>query len=84
MAFSEIATTCQTGTVSGTQKVTAAAVSTTVTIAVISSVYTPGISPNWNTTWWVTGKSTTQFVVNFGTPAPDDGTGVIDWDLTGL
>ena len=84
MVFSELATTCQTGAVSGTQKVTAAAVSTTVGIAVNSSTYTPVISPNWNTTWWITGKTTTQFVVNFGTPAPDDGTGVIDWFLTGL
>jgi hypothetical protein len=44
-----------------------------------SANYFTSIAPNWNTTFWVTGKSIVQFVVYFNTPAPADGTGSIDW-----
>ena len=35
------------------------------------------VTPSWNTTQWVTGKATTGFTINFGTPAPAGGT--VDW-----
>jgi len=36
------------------------------------------VTPSWNTTYWVTGKATTGFIINFGTPAPANG-GTIDY-----
>jgi hypothetical protein len=41
------------------------------------SNYAVLVSPNWNTSVWITGKSTTGFIVNFSTPAPQGG--MIDW-----
>lgn len=41
--------------------------------------YLAQISPSWNTTWWITDKTSTNFRVNFGTsPSPGDG---FDWCL---
>lgn len=37
------------------------------------------LTPNWNTSYWITGKSNTGFTVNFGTPAPAGAT--FDWLL---
>jgi hypothetical protein len=39
--------------------------------------YSVGVSPAWNTTYWITGKSTTGFTINFGT-APS-GASTLDW-----
>ncbi|MCL6442082.1 MAG: SGNH/GDSL hydrolase family protein [Alicyclobacillus sp.] len=43
------------------------------------SGYSVQVTPNWNTTYWVTNKTTTGFTVNFGTPAPSGAT--FDWFL---
>jgi hypothetical protein len=37
------------------------------------------VTPNWNTTVWITRKATTGFTMNFGTAAPRDGSGMVDW-----
>lgn len=43
------------------------------------TAYLAWISPSWNTTWWVTNKTSTSFRVNFGTsPSPGDS---FDWCL---
>ena len=85
VAFQELATACQAGNVSGSKTVSAGLTSVTVGISVASSTYSISVAPNWNTTWWIeAGQSTTQFIVQFGTPAPDDGTGKILGYLTGL
>ena len=36
------------------------------------------VCPNWNTTVWITGKTSTGFTINFGTPAPTGG-GYVDF-----
>jgi hypothetical protein len=35
------------------------------------------VAPSWNTSWWVGGKETTGFTINFGTPAPAGAR--VDW-----
>ncbi len=65
------------------------AVNLPVTLGVASIVYTLPLSeqdgaygvtvtPNWSTTVWVTGKTTAQCVVNFGTVAPASATIDVD------
>lgn len=56
--------------------VTAAATTKTVTLspAEFDANYGVSATPNWGTTVWVTGKTTTQFVLNFGTGAPANAT----------
>ena len=39
--------------------------------------YSVAVSPNWNTSYWVTNKGYTGFTINFGTPAPSNAK--IDW-----
>jgi hypothetical protein len=41
--------------------------------------YQVSIAPNWNTDFWVSGKTQSQFVVYFSIPAPPDNTGGLDW-----
>jgi len=36
------------------------------------------VTPQWNTTVWITGKTTTGFTINFGTAAPTGGS-YVDW-----
>ena len=36
------------------------------------------VTPQWNTTVWITGKTTTGFTINFGTAAPTGGS-ALDW-----
>jgi hypothetical protein len=40
------------------------------------------VSPTWNTTCYITSKTTTGFTVNFGTAAPTEG-GYIEWFMLG-
>lgn len=84
MAFTQIATTCQSGALSGTETVAAGVTSKTVSVSAKTAAYEIAPSTNWNTTIWITGITTTQFVANFGTPAPDDGSGRLYWNLTDL
>ena len=57
--------------------VTSGATSKTITLNEHDSNYVAMCSPNWGTTWWVTAKTTTSFVLNFGTVAPTGA--IIDW-----
>jgi hypothetical protein len=61
--------------------VTAGATSILITLPVTepNNNYGVNVTPNWNTTVWVTGKTTTGFTVNFGTAAPSGA--MIDWHL---
>jgi len=56
------------------------ATSLTITLPVAEPDTNYGVlvTPAWNTNCWVTGKTTTDFTVNFGTPAPTGGS-YIDW-----
>lgn len=57
----------------GISSVTADAVTKTVTPpsgSFPSGSYKVWITPNWNTTFFYSGRTTSQFVVTFGTPAP--------------
>ncbi|MBI4241122.1 MAG: hypothetical protein HY613_05345 [Candidatus Rokubacteria bacterium] len=54
----------------GTVDVTADATSVDIAVAASATTYQVFINPNWNTGWWVTGKTLTQFTVNFVVPAP--------------
>ena len=40
--------------------------------------YAVYVTPQWNTSVWVTGKTTTGFTINFGTAAPTGGS-ALDW-----
>src|SRR3990167_4203413 len=60
-----------------TQAVTAAATSVTIT-GTFATPYQISITPDWNTTFVFSGKTTAQFVITFGTPAPAGG-GNVDW-----
>jgi len=40
--------------------------------------YAVYVTPQWNTSVWITGKSTTGFTINFGTAAPTGGS-ALDW-----
>ena len=40
--------------------------------------YAVYVTPQWNTTVWITGKTTTGFTINFGTAAPTGGS-ALDW-----
>ena len=40
--------------------------------------YAVYVTPQWNTSVWVTGKTTTGFTINFGTAAPTGGS-YVDW-----
>jgi len=67
---------------SGQAAVGANAISVTVVVSQTSTGYKIGVAPNWNTDWWITGKTAGQFIVNFSTPAPADGSGSIDWTVS--
>lgn len=76
------------GSTPGTPVLTGSAVTTAVTldaVAVTISLSAPNttyqliVTANWNTAVWVTGKTTTQAVVNFNVPAPSGAQ--IDWQL---
>jgi hypothetical protein len=62
--------------VSPNRVVTSGASSVTITFGTAEpdTDYAVFVTPNWNTSVWVTGKTTTQFVVNFGTVAPTGAT----------
>ena len=60
-----------------TQAVTAAAPSVTIT-GTFATPYQISVEPDWNTTCIYSGKTTSQFTVTFGTPAPAGG-GNVDW-----
>ena len=62
---------------SGTEAVTAGAVSVTITGS-FATPYAVSISPDWNTGFMVTGKTSAQFVVTFAVPVPAGG-GNLDW-----
>jgi len=40
--------------------------------------YAVYVTPQWNTTVWITGKTSTGFTINFGTAAPTGGS-YVDW-----
>jgi len=40
--------------------------------------YAVYVTPQWNTSVWITGKTTTGFTINFGTAAPTGGS-YVDW-----
>jgi len=40
--------------------------------------YAVYVTPQWNTSVWITGKTTTGFTINFGTAAPTGGS-ALDW-----
>jgi len=60
--------------------VAAGATSLAVTLPVTlpSTNYAVYVTPQWNTSVWVTGKTTTGFTINFGTAAPTGGS-ALDW-----
>ena len=60
--------------------VAAAATSLAVTLPVTlpNTNYAVYVTPQWNTSVWVTGKTTTGFTINFGTAAPTGGS-ALDW-----
>lgn len=60
--------------------VTATLTSLTVSLLLSeeNASYGVTVTPNWNTTVWVTGKTTTQCTINFGTMAPANATVDID------
>jgi len=67
---------------SGSAPVAASAQSVTVTLPGIgapNATYILSVTPNWNTTFWVSQKTSTTFTIFFATPAPPDGSGSIDW-----
>lgn len=43
------------------------------------TVYTPFVAPSWNTTVWISNKTSAGFRANFGTTTPSSGT--LDWGL---
>jgi len=61
-------------------RVAAGATSLAVTLsqALPSTNYAVYVTPQWNTSVWVTGKTTTGFTINFGTAAPTGGS-ALDW-----
>lgn len=60
--------------------VAGAAGSTTVNLNLTEpdAVYGVFVTPSWNTTTYITAKTTTTFTVTYGTAAPGGG-GTIDW-----
>ena len=60
--------------------VAAGATSLAVSLSVIlpSTNYAVYVTPQWNTSYWITGKTTTGFTINFGTAAPTGGS-ALDW-----
>ena len=60
--------------------VAAGATSLAVTLSqtLPSTNYAVYVTPQWNTTVWITGKTTTGFTINFGTAAPTGGS-YVDW-----
>jgi len=60
--------------------VAAGATSLAVTLsgALPSTNYAVYVTPQWNTSVWVTGKTATGFTINFGTAAPTGGS-YVDW-----
>lgn len=44
-----------------------------------TAAYAISMAPNWNTTAWWSSKASNGFVANFNTPAPSDGSAVLDW-----
>jgi hypothetical protein len=65
----------------GTNTVAAAATTLTVVHGLGFASYTVILTPNGAAppgTYWVSGKTTTQFVINLSTPAPAGGT-TFDW-----
>ena len=60
--------------------VAAAATSLAVTLpqTLPSTNYAVYVTPQWNTTVWITGKTSTGFTINFGTAAPTGGS-YVDW-----
>ena len=67
---------------SGSAAVGASAQNVTVTLPGIgapNATYILSITPNWNSTFWISQKTSTTFTIYFNTPAPPDGSGSIDW-----
>jgi len=60
--------------------VAAGATSLAVTLSVIlpNTNYAVYVTPQWNTSVWIIGKTTTGFTINFGTAAPTGGS-YVDW-----
>jgi hypothetical protein len=61
--------------------VVASATSQTITFgtAYPDANYAVLCTPNFNTTCYITNKTTTGFTINYGTAAPSDGSGRVDW-----
>ena len=55
---------------------TSLAVSLSLTLP--NTNYAVYVTPQWNTSVWITGKTTTGFTINFGTAAPTGGS-YVDW-----
>jgi len=61
----------------GTADVAENATSKDIAVVASATTYQVFVNPNWNTGWWVTGKTLTQFTINFTVPAP--ASAKIDW-----
>jgi len=56
----------------------ATSLAVTLPITLPSTNYAVYVTPQWNTSYWITGKTTTGFTINFGTAAPTGGS-YVDW-----
>lgn len=49
-------------------------------VGLLDNTYAAICVPSWNTTWWITSKSSTGFTINFGTSPAS--TSQLDWTVT--
>ena len=56
----------------------ATSLAVTLSTALPNTNYAVYVTPQWNTSVWITGKTTTGFTTNFGTAAPTGGS-YVDW-----
>lgn len=68
------------GSVGRNVSVTQGATTKVINLSMQDGNFAVSVSPNWNTSYWITSKSYAGFTVNFGTAAPASAT--IDWMLT--
>jgi len=56
----------------------ATSLAVTLSLTLPNTNYAVYVTPQWNTSVWITGKTTTGFTINFGTAAPTGGS-ALDW-----
>jgi len=56
----------------------ATSLAVTLSLTLPTTNYAVYVTPQWNTSVWITGKTTTGFTINFGTAAPTGGS-ALDW-----